>query len=113
MIKLTLTKEELIKHLNYGNELKIEDIEVTGLVFAPRPLLLYNIVKIVPEIFPGYELDQKIAAIKLLRSLIFAMELTIGIAHAKFAVENWSRWVGYVSKYNTIPAFITFEQPGC
>ena len=50
--------------------------------------------------------QDKIKSIKALREIVREMTTyTMGLAEAKWAVENWNKWIGFVSEKGKIPNF--------
>ena len=120
-MKITLTKKELLAILigKFGGD--ITDVEVTNPSSTLTPLTVhestltpltvhdlcrYNIIHYLKMslglpvdlhyIFPP---NQKISAIKAIRICVPGM----GLQDAKWAIENWSRWIGFVAIHERIP----------
>jgi len=100
-MKVSLTKKELLelltKHFGY---------EVTECVIA-KSFVLYNKLNsaMKKEISTP---NNKIASIKLLRTLVHHhTKNDVGLADAKWAVENWPKWIAFVKINNRIPTIKT------
>ncbi len=52
----------------------------------------------IETLFPDMAYSQKISAIKELRT-----RTGIGLADAKYAVENWNKWFGFVKANDRLP----------
>ena len=103
-MKVTLTKPELLNIIAKYLRVKVEDFE---LVAEPTPL---------PEIVPtlreavesvSYRGTAKIQAIKNLRMVASQFMPNkgeqFGLADAKWAVENWEKFIAFVVENNRLP----------
>lgn len=108
-MKITLTKTELLAILNQKFGPEITDVAISN---PPGPAketpffrriinqmameLQYPVT--ITVVCPA---DKKIAAIKALRGFVPGM----GLAEAKWAIENWNRWITFVKGHDREPSF--------
>jgi hypothetical protein len=108
-MKLTLTKATLVLLLSKYMKAPITEIEITpeGNELANR--LNDEISRLYPT---GSDAHSKIAAIKRLRELAATPGTQCdalqrgecySLASAKFAIENWPKFLAYVREHNRIP----------
>lgn len=87
-MKLTLTKTEVVELVNERSGLNIQEVEIDGLLVSAERINfeLMSFVRTVRQY--RYKTDQKIEAIKAVRQLGHDMNMSIGLADAKFFVES-------------------------
>lgn len=101
-MKIHATHEEICQMLSRAVGSPVESFKVkkTG-----NSQLVNHCVKAVESV--DYKGSGKIAAIKALREL-FRDKVTgatsLGLAEAKYAVENWEKWLNFVKQNGRIPA---------
>lgn len=100
---IKLTKTELLTiicaHFSIGANapVTITDWELTG----PGKELADKLRAVLANI--DYKVTQKIAAIKALREITSVLGFGMGLADAKYAVENWDKFITHVEKTGVIP----------
>jgi hypothetical protein len=108
-MKLTLTKDELLVILAHKFGSEITDVSVINPPRPPKELPLFRrlINQLAMELQYPVTItvvcpaDKKIAAIKALRGFVPGM----GLAEAKWAIENWNRWITFVKGHDREPSF--------
>ena len=102
-MKLNLSRKELLVILSsrFG-------FEVTDYTITKDNRWLENVTVRMERVgaFP-IRADNKIAAIKALRTEVANM----GLAEAKWAVENWSVWSAAAKKFNAAPKMVYKNSP--
>lgn len=94
-MKLLLTRQELLKVLGEYLKADIIDVEIVENMSA---MLVSEIQTL------KFQTTEKIAAIKKLREIALRdCRCEMGLAEAKYAIENWDRFIQYVRIHNTIP----------
>jgi hypothetical protein len=98
-IKVSLTKTELLDILSSHFGHTVEDAEIENVP---------SIAKIIRDAVTqlAYQTTQKITAIKALRQLAVDNKWTenvIGLADAKWAVENFNEFITFVEKNHRLP----------
>ena len=114
-MKITLTNEEAhaiardritsaLTASFIGMKLNIE-VGIEG----PEVATTVPLQKIINDIQSlNYDTTQKIQAIKKLRELVPGM----GLADAKWAVENWAQWCGTALRLNRVPHMTSLGASG-
>ena len=101
-MKISVTKRELQSILSGYFKTNVTEVEV----YEPSSELL-NLLK--AKIGVSISLAQKIPSIKSLRELcsnpqvVGVVGYSLGLAEAKWAVENWSQFLGFVESTGRIP----------
>ena len=101
-MKISLTKKELLSILtqHFG-----QDVSECVIVKGPSALSSY-LERRMTEKFgkPRFEPGRKIEAIKYLREIIHDQSKeTLGLADAKWACENWNRWIVFIQTFKRMP----------
>jgi hypothetical protein len=99
-MKIEITKADLLKFLS-----KRMGMEVTDVVVVSGVTMADMIRKAIGGL--NYKFSQKIMAIKALRQLAIDekwVEVTIGLADAKWAVENFNEFIAFIEKNNRLPS---------
>jgi ribosomal protein L7/L12 len=95
-MKMTLTMSEIVALVRTTWELPT-DCEVVIEGVGENPAALQLVSRLIAEDcltpFSQIRHDKKIASIKLLRELVGN---GCGLAHAKYAIEDWDRFLAYV-----------------
>ena len=95
-MKITLKYNELLTLLS-----KSFGVTVTG--FTLEEPLSETLIDVVSKC-PNYQTNQKLLAIKTLREWTSKNTLDyIGLADAKWAIENWERFYSFVVEYDRLP----------
>jgi hypothetical protein len=98
-MKIQLTMAEAIEKLRFmfkptmGEDVEIEILKANGLT---------TILKRAVEGL-RYNSDQKIMAIKALRQAVADDKGFMGLADAKYAVENWASFLAFVEQNGRLP----------
>ena len=112
-MKLSLGKLELLQILSDHFGVKVEDVTIVkngGKTLADR--ITRELTKKIgcdPGIVCTQNVSQKIPAIKMLRDIMGTTNSPglspngMGLADAKWAIENWAEWIAFVAKYNRVP----------
>ena len=98
-MKIEITKQDLLRFLS-----KRMGMEVTDVVVVSGVRMADMIRKAIGGL--DYKFSQKIMAIKALRQLATDekwVEVTIGLADAKWAVENFNDFIAFVEKNDRLP----------
>lgn len=103
-MKLSLQKSELLAILSAHLGHTVTDITITK---VPSTVARDLTAKVARDLCISGELDQtrinhpnnKIPAIKSLRSHVSGM----GLAEAKWAVENWGEWIAFTKDNRRVP----------
>ena len=94
-MKLTLTKSDLLNILSNSLGTLVTEVE-----FTDGYTSLYTHISSAVSTYMDSP-DNKIRRIKALRGAVPGM----GLADAKWIIENWTRWIAFVRNHNRIPKF--------
>lgn len=100
-MKIEITYSELCAILSRSFNCTVESINIiNGTTLAQK--CIAAVTKL------NYKGNEKISAIKALREVFPCNEpnrsSTLGLAEAKWAVENWEKWIEFVKQNNRVPA---------
>ena len=100
-MKVILTKTELETVMTRIMGIPVEEVIIED---AEKPTK--NLVEILTNAVEKFRFtsDQKILAIKSLREAAQSTGRFLGLADAKYAVDNWGEFIAFVRKYETIPS---------
>src|ERR1035437_3654096 len=100
-MKIQITKPQLLAILSQHFNATVEDVTITGSGMADIILAEINSL--------DYKGSQKIAAIKHLRELTIDRNWNTGnnmsLVDAKWAIENFSRFMDFVQKKDRLPEY--------
>lgn len=100
-MKITLTEKEMLSLLTKAVGMKVTEYHIC----EPLAIRCRKAVEVW-----RYLADQKIIAIKELRNVFCGRKNDFGIefcelslGRAKWAVENWGKWIAYVEEHDCLP----------
>lgn len=106
-MKLHVTKQEMLDLLT-----RALSVKVTGFTIAKETKA--DVIESAMSVQFGtdrFPLNKKIEAIKLLRTVVLENCMwSMGLSEAKYAVENWVKWIAFVSKHKRVPVF-NYDRP--
>ncbi len=108
ILKLSLTKAELLGILSANIGTQVEDLDITDWVNPSLPLHEHIIEQIEKEAGMGIEsvsnAENKIRFIKAFRTVVPGT----GLKDAKWVIENWNEWITFVANIGRIPVLRFF-----
>ena len=97
--KISISQTELLDTLSRAYGFKVDEVLIT----TEKTESLADKLSVIIKEFPDYRATQKIAAIKRLLELKRDSSEYMPLANAKWAVENWEKFINFVRKENRLP----------